>query len=208
MNYNMKSILANSDPIVTFIHQMIPHHQNAVNMAKALLKTNTLDASDEDDREMEHMMWAIINGQNFQIHQMQDYLAEKNYVESDICEPEASAPSLAPVFAPTPRPTPSPTVSPGNPTSKPVPAPTAASVTTAPVALAAPAEIMPAASSSSSGSSDTITTQASGNIIATICVVSAVLIVGAFVAGRRSAQAAVKREYLDGARDAVETDKV
>ena len=60
MNYNMKSILANSDPIVTFIHQMIPHHQNAVNMAKALLKTNTLDASDEGDREMENMMWAII----------------------------------------------------------------------------------------------------------------------------------------------------
>ena len=29
-------------------------------MAKALLKTNTLDASDEDDREMENMMWAII----------------------------------------------------------------------------------------------------------------------------------------------------
>ena len=68
-NYNMKSILANSDPIVTFIHQMIPHHQNAVNMAKALLKTNTLDSTDEDDREMENMMWAIINGQNFfQIH--------------------------------------------------------------------------------------------------------------------------------------------
>ena len=57
MNYNMKSILANTDPIVTFIHQMIPHHQNAVNMAKALLKTNTLDATDEDDREMENMMW-------------------------------------------------------------------------------------------------------------------------------------------------------
>ena len=56
MNYNMKSILANSDPIVTFIHQMIPHHQNAVNMAKAVLKTNTLDASDEDDLEMENMM--------------------------------------------------------------------------------------------------------------------------------------------------------
>ena len=60
MNYHMKSILANSDPIVTFIHQMIPHHQNAVNMAKALLKTNTLDTSDEVDREMENMMWAII----------------------------------------------------------------------------------------------------------------------------------------------------
>merc|ERR1719247_2876803 len=152
MNYNMKSILANSDPIVTFIHQMIPHHQNAVNMAKAVLKTNTLDASDEDDQEMENMMWAIINGQNFQIHQMQDYLAEKDYVESDICEPEDPAPSP------------------------------------------------------SSGSSDTITTQASGNIIATICVVGVVLIVGAFVAGRRSAQAAVKGP--PPARDAVGTDKV
>ena len=32
----------------------------AVNMAKALLKTNTLDSTDEDDREMENMMWAII----------------------------------------------------------------------------------------------------------------------------------------------------
>merc|ERR1719163_2359026 len=181
MNYNMKSILANSDPIVTFIHQMIPHHQNAVNMAKALLKTNTLDASDEGDREMENMMWAIINGQNFQIHQMQDYLSEKNYAESDICEPKDSAPSMAPVVAPTP----------------------------SPVALAA-SEIMPASSSSSSGSSDTITTTASGNIIATICVVAAVLIVGAFVAGRRSAQAAVKdpapREYFrESGRDAVET---
>merc|ERR1719488_60648 len=208
MQYNMKSILANSDPIVTFIHQMIPHHQNAVNMAKALLKTNTLDASDEGDREMENMMWAIINGQNFQIHQMQDYLAEKSYAESDLCE---STPSLAPIFAPTPKPTPSPTVSPGNPTSAPAPAPTPAPVvaTAPPVALAA-TEIMPAASSSSSGSSDTITTTASGNIIATICVVAAVLIVGAFVAGRRSVKTpAPAREYFgESGRDAVETDKV
>merc|ERR1719359_1578586 len=205
MNYNMKSILANSDPIVTFIHQMIPHHQNAVNMAKAVLKTNTLDASDEGDLEMEHMMWAIINGQNFQIHQMQDYLAEKNYVESDICE---STPSLAPVFAPSLKPTPAPSVSPGNPASSPAPAPTAAPVvapTPSPVALAA-ADGSIAAASSSSGGSDTITTQASGNIIATICVVACVLIVGAFVAGRRSAQAAVKDPAP--ARDAVETDQV
>jgi hypothetical protein len=208
MNYNMKSILANSDPIVTFIHQMIPHHQNAVNMAKALLKTNTLDASDEGDREMENMMWAIINGQNFQIHQMQDYLAEKSYAESDLCE---STPSLAPIFAPTPRPTPSPTVSPGNPTSAPVPAPTPAPVvTTAPPVALATTEIMPAASSSSSGNSDTITTTASGNLIATICVVAAVLIVGAFVAGRRSVKTpAPAREYFgESGRDAVETDKV
>ena len=69
---------------------------------------------------------------------------------------------------------------------------------------------MPAASSSSSGNSDTITTTASGNIIATICVVAAVLIVGAFVAGRRSVKTpAPAREYFgESGRDAVETDKV
>ena len=155
---------------------------------------------------------AIINGQNFQIHQMQDYLAEKSYAESDICEPDAGLPSMAPVFSPTPRPTPSPTATPGNPTSSPAPAPTAAPAvapTPPPVALAS-TEIMPAASSSSSGSSDTITTTASGNIIATICVVAAVLIVGAFVAGRRSVKTpAPAREYFgESGRDAVETDKV
>jgi uncharacterized protein (DUF305 family) len=34
-----------------FIHQMIPHHQNAVNMAKALLKTgfSCEDLTNEDD---------------------------------------------------------------------------------------------------------------------------------------------------------------
>ena len=171
------------------------------------MKTNTLDASDEGDLEMENMMWAIINGQNFQIHQMQDYLAEKSYAESDICE---ATPSLAPVFAPTPKPTPSPSASPGNPTASPAPAPTAAPVTSAPVALASN-EIMPAASSSSSsGNSDTITTTASGNIIAAICVVAVVLIVGAFVAGRRSVKTpAPAREYFgESGRDAVETDKV
>ena len=40
MNYNMKSILANSDPIVTFIHQMIPPPPE-----HGEVKTNTLDAN-------------------------------------------------------------------------------------------------------------------------------------------------------------------
>jgi len=85
MNYNMKSTLANEDPIVTFIHQMIPHHQNAVNMAKAMLKTDTLDSGDGDDRDMIDLMWTIINEQNLQIHQMQEYLEEKGYAESALC---------------------------------------------------------------------------------------------------------------------------
>ena len=36
---------ANS-PVALFIHQMIPHHQNAVNMAKVLLKQNILPCAD------------------------------------------------------------------------------------------------------------------------------------------------------------------
>jgi len=31
-----------------FLHQMIPHHQNAVNMSKALLKTKTLNCERDD----------------------------------------------------------------------------------------------------------------------------------------------------------------
>lgn len=63
-----------------FVHQMIPHHQNAVNMAKALLKTGGLTACDdltnEDDPTciMEAMMYEIINGQNAQIQTMRAVL--------------------------------------------------------------------------------------------------------------------------------------
>ena len=53
------------------------------------------------------------------------------------------------------------------------------------------------------GQPDTITTTASGNIIATICVVAAVLIVGAFVAGRRSVKTpAPARRFGESGRDA------
>jgi hypothetical protein len=41
-----------SSPVALFIHQMIPHHRNAVNMAKVLLFQNILkcdDLTNEDD---------------------------------------------------------------------------------------------------------------------------------------------------------------
>ena len=41
---------ANS-PVALFIHQMIPHHQNAVNMAKVLLKQNILKCDDLTNEE-------------------------------------------------------------------------------------------------------------------------------------------------------------
>ena len=71
------------DPLVTFIHQMIPHHQNAVNMAKTLLKTGRL--AKEDD--MQRMMWEIINSQNAQITEMRGWLAENKQKsgESNLC---------------------------------------------------------------------------------------------------------------------------
>ena len=78
---------------VTFMHQMIPHHQNAVNMAKMLLKT------EPGDDELESMLREIINGQNMQITYMRGWLADKNVAEGSArCEADTRAnPSGAPV---------------------------------------------------------------------------------------------------------------
>ena len=38
MHEDMRVSLDESNAVVTFMHQMIPHHQNAVNMAKLFLK--------------------------------------------------------------------------------------------------------------------------------------------------------------------------
>merc|ERR1719197_1797909 len=137
------------------------------------------------------------------------------------------APSMAPASSPTrmptpppptPKPTPPPSPSPGNPTASPAPAPTAAPIaapTMAPVAAPTPlpsvaaADTIAAASSSGSGGSGTMTSTAKSNIVATVCVVAAVLTGGAFVAWRRSAQAAAKDPAPALAAvqlDAVETD--
>jgi len=62
----------NESKIVTFMQQMIPHHENAVNMVKLLLK----QASDEVDEveDLKEILYGIINSQNFQIHQFRNYL--------------------------------------------------------------------------------------------------------------------------------------
>jgi len=58
--------------VVTFMQQMIPHHENAVNMAKLLLKTD-MDAVDGVE-DLEGILFGIINVQNFQVHQFRNYL--------------------------------------------------------------------------------------------------------------------------------------
>ena len=62
--------------IAHFMQQMIPHHENAVNMAKTLLKLEApaaiTAAMDED--ALTGILWNIINVQNFQIHNFRNYL--------------------------------------------------------------------------------------------------------------------------------------
>jgi hypothetical protein len=64
----------------TFARQMIPHHQNAVAMAKVLATFQTDSDYPEQGTEDQDMDWAdglirdIINVQNFQIQQMQGWL--------------------------------------------------------------------------------------------------------------------------------------
>mmetsp|Transcript_20472 Transcript_20472/g.38499 ORF Transcript_20472/g.38499 Transcript_20472/m.38499 type:complete len:317 (-) Transcript_20472:872-1822(-) len=58
MHTEMRVFSNATNPVVTFMHQMIPHHQNTVNMAKILLK----QGGSLDD-ETEALLWNIINTQ-------------------------------------------------------------------------------------------------------------------------------------------------
>jgi hypothetical protein len=86
------------NPMVAFMHQMIPHHENAVNMAKLLLKTGI---TDDPEGDMEEMMYTIINGQNKQITQMKGWLEEyehKTHTEAQCGHySNADASSFSPV---------------------------------------------------------------------------------------------------------------
>jgi len=78
-----------------FCHQMIPHHQNAVNMAKALLKAHdficeTGGPVEEGaiipwECELRPILFDIINAQNSQIIDMRDALGELGAEEYENC---------------------------------------------------------------------------------------------------------------------------
>merc|ERR1712238_565856 len=80
-----------SDSVVAlFNHQMIPHHQQAVNMCKALdiaKGTECDDIFDEEDPKcvLKVLCQEIINVQNAQIQTMQGVLASLDYKETDNC---------------------------------------------------------------------------------------------------------------------------
>jgi len=75
----MTSYMSANSKNALFIHEMIPHHQNAVNMAKTLLHENELDCPDLTDDEnedcaLEVILREIINVQNHQIQLMRGVL--------------------------------------------------------------------------------------------------------------------------------------
>jgi hypothetical protein len=108
----MTTGISSGSATALFIHQMVPHHQNAVNMAKALLHTQTLscdDLTDEsDDCVMETILREIINGQNFQIQTMYNIAESLGYPRTDDCEvlisqqlmPDMPTPAASPVASP------------------------------------------------------------------------------------------------------------
>jgi hypothetical protein len=100
------NVNANS-AIALFNHQMIPHHANAVNMCKALLKSGEVpcdDLLDEDDANCVLVVLCneIINVQNAQIQTMQGILDAEGYDEKDDCTVIVDPPTPAPVSTAAP----------------------------------------------------------------------------------------------------------
>jgi len=94
MNGMTTSVKGSESEVALFLHQMIPHHQNAVNMAKALMKTKKVQCDDLTDEESEQavdcgleiILREIINGQNHQIQAMRGLLDAKSYPEENDCK--------------------------------------------------------------------------------------------------------------------------
>eukprot|EP00804_Cyclotella_cryptica_P003111 CCRYP_006098-RA/>CCRYP_006098-RA protein AED:0.03 eAED:0.03 QI:72/1/1/1/0.5/0.66/3/228/934 len=79
----------NDGDVALFNHQMIPHHENAVNMAKALMHEDVLHCSDitsdTDDCKMDGLLHEIVNNQNYQIQQMRSILEGDGFPEFNDC---------------------------------------------------------------------------------------------------------------------------
>lgn len=98
MHTEMRISTHHEDPLTTFVHQMIPHHHNAVNMAKTVLKQNALNSENDPEGEMADLMWTIINEQNKQITFMESYLTDANRPSYDaaMCNESSAVPSPSP----------------------------------------------------------------------------------------------------------------
>jgi Domain of unknown function (DUF305) len=72
-----------------FLHQMIPHHENAVNMAKTLLMHGDLQCDEFNAENPDCVMYqiglSIICNQNFQIQKMRGLLHNFGFPDTDDC---------------------------------------------------------------------------------------------------------------------------
>jgi len=90
MMNGMTTNVNTGNAICLFNHQMIPHHQNAVNMCKALLNSGEADCDDLTDEESEACVinvicQEIINTQNAQIQTMNGLLEGLGCDKTDDC---------------------------------------------------------------------------------------------------------------------------
>merc|ERR1719171_3127996 len=87
------------DSVTTFMHQMIPHHQNAVNMARVLLKktpsgyvggdgslkVNLAETEAGEHDGFQDILLDMINTQNYQISEMRKWLLEHGKKLNSTC---------------------------------------------------------------------------------------------------------------------------
>ena len=97
MMVGMTTNIHHDSAVALFIHQMIPHHQNAVNMCKALKTSNEVNCEDITDQSdpdcvMARLCLEIINVQNMQIQEMRGVLDAKGYDQEDDCAIEIEGP--------------------------------------------------------------------------------------------------------------------
>merc|ERR1719247_1944058 len=105
MDYNMRTTLDATSDATSFMHQMIPHHNNAINMAKLLMKKDTTLAADD---AITDILWSIINNQGMQVQFMGGWLEGESKPASAVCTSrrKLTTPNLrvaAKVEAATPR---------------------------------------------------------------------------------------------------------
>jgi len=73
------------DPVTTFMHQMIPHHQNAVNMAKTTWVAVDGASLETTEPDTFYLLSSIIHTQNYQIGLMKDWLEEYGMPADNFC---------------------------------------------------------------------------------------------------------------------------
>lgn len=90
MTAGMTTGMTSNSVLALFNHQMIPHHQNAVNMCKAMLISGEAECEDIENAEddvrcgMRVLCYEIINQQNFQIQAMRGFLEALNEDDSGV----------------------------------------------------------------------------------------------------------------------------